>query len=516
MFSLNLNSALPEIVPCSTQTEAALTLYECLKRTASFLMYIENKGHPLSLSTLCFFHNSIMSAWLQFSWLTAPNAIVRSVVEEVRQYCEILEFHIEYLSTKQHATSLLNISDSITNKYRALQTLEDISTKTFASSQDSRLRLRSLVRLRWIRDQQANLFGFSSYMAQREQRDMRCSSESAYTFLQALDQRFSRAFSASERQTIFRAPNDICQSVPLLSISHVFKTLEYIVKTHLGLSFNGPATLDQSSIDLAVIEVLYGSAVIGVIQIDIRHHSFLRYNQTIPIARRITVGDQSQTPIALVSFRFELGADLMSLQDMVSFFHEMGHAIDHILEESPDPTESGLTSRPIDELEVCARWMEAFVLQSEFLRYASEGMSPSKKRILSSAVSSLTRERYLAHLPFQLATAAFDILLYRIPVDSLRPERLVDFAHQTVTRDFELLSKISPADISLQMDVSHVDRYQCANHCYLWSHSLSCDADATSVSAIPVAGGLHEELTKICSREPLSRAERLAETLTSK
>jgi len=512
MFSINLDGELPEAVPCSTQGEAALTLRECLKFTASFL----DKDGPFSLSTLCFLHNGIMGSWLQFSWLTAPEAVVLGTVEEVKRCCEILEFRIGHLSTKRRTISLLDSSDAVTGKYKALQALEDISTRTFCSSRDSGLRLRSLVRLRRVRDQQANLYGFSSYMALREQRDMRCGSESAYMFLQALDQRFARDVSVSDRRIIFRAPDDVCQSVPLLPVSRVFASLEHIVRARLGLSLSWPKTLDQSSVDLAIVKVFCGSNLIGVIQIDVRPHSSLRRNQTIPIARRVTVGDQFQTPIALVSFRFKLGADLISLQDTVSFFHEMGHAIDHILEKSPDPTKGGLTSRPIDELEVCARWIEAFALLPEFLQCASEGMSTSNKRILASAVSSLTRERYLAYLPFQVATAAFDILLYSIPIDRSRSERLAEIAYQSVARDFELLSGISLADISLQMDVSHIDRYQCANHCYLWSHSLSCGTDVTSTSAIPAAGGLYEELTKACIREPLPRAERLVATLTSK
>ncbi len=103
-------------------------------------------------------------------------------------------------------------------------------------------------------------------------------------------------------------------------------------------------------------------------------------NFTLSIRNRTNWGTFVQRPVAHVSCRFQTdrnGVGLITFQNIHSLFHEVGHAVNHLLIKKRISNQAGLEYLPIERLEQFSMWFEKWAYHPDF--GPQMGLSPSEQ-----------------------------------------------------------------------------------------------------------------------------------------
>ncbi|MEV8327645.1 M3 family metallopeptidase [Kitasatospora sp. NPDC056731] len=153
------------------------------------------------------------------------------------------------------------------------------------------------------------------------------------------------------------------RTVPQLPLDGCLEFITEIVRKVFGLTLSrSPA----SDLTLLTFRVLSAGQEIGTINCDLwdADGKALRANHTKGIRNRTDWSGIVQRPVAHVSCRFTRdgsGADRITFQNAHSLFHELGHAVNHLLIRKRISNQSGLDYLPLERLEYLSMWFEKWV-----------------------------------------------------------------------------------------------------------------------------------------------------------
>ncbi|GGF89957.1 MULTISPECIES: M3 family metallopeptidase [Cysteiniphilum] len=187
-----------------------------------------------------------------------------------------------------------------------------------------------------------------------------------------------------------------------------------------------------------------------------------------------------QTPVAYVTCNFmpaNEGADaLLTHNDVLTLFHEFGHALQHILTQVEYLPVSGINGVEWDAVELPSQFMENFCWCEEGLQLLSQHVETKQslpKELFQKLVASRQYQSGLAMLR-QLEFALFDMQLHQSSVEDLDIHQIIEDVRQSTA-----LLEV-PKFNRFENGFSHIfaGGYAAGYYSYKWAEVLSSDAFA--------------------------------------
>lgn len=490
----------------SNPHESARQLRDCLLLYNNYCEQAERETSVWGASEDEYPYSVLRASYLLHAWLTynePPSADLRKAQCILKSAKQNLKSCSAIFGSRSEAVLESGAEGS---QYERLQALKAIEVSTVASFGKSVLKekLRLMIQLRKVRDEQAKIIGFERYFDLRQQYDLSAGEETIYAFLGGLDEGMSSSpLGAMAIPNQVEEHRDIKQS---LAMDGVFQLVEQVLKDDIGLNVRRLTSLASARDTIFILEISIGRSVIGHILYDLRAPlSKPEGNRTIAIACHQKSGELAQLPIALCSCNSSTDG-LISFEMLISIFHELGHALDHLLD-----SQCGLPDRAIDELEVASRYMETLLVKS-VADGRFEAMFPLvlTKQYRRYIRMTLLRQ-HVWEMPAELLSAYFDLSVYTSPAMS-RIEHVAKTFERSRSK-IATAAAISFESMLRRFDVASVGKYQCATYSYLWSNSFSGEAVINNTAKV-VAGGMHALLTKNVDRTAWERSSKLLKILT--
>src|SRR5690606_26556806 len=189
-----------------------------------------------------------------------------------------------------------------------------------------------------------------------------------------------------------------------------------------------------------------------------------------------------QTPVAYLVCNFNPpvgnAPSLLTHSDVVTLFHEFGHALHHLLTEVDYPSLAGIHGVAWDAVELPSQFMENFTWLPEVLRSMARHYKTNEPLHEDKIAALIGSRRFLAALAMlrQLEFALFDFRLHR------------DYAPQRGGRVLELLDEVRnevavikpPAYNRFPSTFGHIfgGGYAAGYYSYKWAEVLAADAFA--------------------------------------
>lgn len=190
------------------------------------------------------------------------------------------------------------------------------------------------------------------------------------------------------------------------------------------------------------------------------------------------LSNNKQTPSAFVVCNFPASSDkqksLLRHSDVVTLFHEMGHALHHLLTKVKEPFVSGINGVAWDTVEFPSQFLEYFSYEEEVLQIFAKHYK-TKEVLPNDAIAKLINARNfqsaLGTLR-QVEFALFDFKLYQELRDAKGVQDLLD----DIRNNYSVM--IPPSYNKFQNGFSHIfaGGYSAGYYSYKWAEVLSADA----------------------------------------
>lgn len=190
------------------------------------------------------------------------------------------------------------------------------------------------------------------------------------------------------------------------------------------------------------------------------------------------VGDKEELATAYIVCNFPTSSatspSLLRHSDVVTLFHEMGHALHHILSKVGEPFVSGINGVAWDTVEFPSQFLEYFAYDKEVLQMFAIHYQ-THEVLDDDAIEKLIRARnFQSSLSTirQLEFALFDFKLHQKLYSEIGVQELLD----SVRRDISVIQP--PSYNKFQNGFSHIfaGGYAAGYYSYKWAEVLSADA----------------------------------------
>jgi len=185
-----------------------------------------------------------------------------------------------------------------------------------------------------------------------------------------------------------------------------------------------------------------------------------------------------QTPSAFVVCNFPASSkeqkSLLRHSDVVTLFHEMGHALHHLLSKVNEPFVSGINGVAWDTVEFPSQFLEYFSFSKEVLKIFAKHYQ-TKEVLDDEAINKLIKARnFQSALSTirQVEFALFDFKLYQSAKTKQEVQDLLD----DIRNKYSVLTP--PSYNKFQNGFSHIfaGGYSAGYYSYKWAEVLSADA----------------------------------------
>lgn len=188
---------------------------------------------------------------------------------------------------------------------------------------------------------------------------------------------------------------------------------------------------------------------------------------------------ETQLPTAYIVCNFPQSTDttpsLLRHSDVVTLFHEMGHALHHLLSEVKEPYVSGIAGVAWDTVEFPSQFLEYFSYDKEVLKLFAKHYETGE--VLDDAAINriINAKNFQSSLAMvrQIEFALFDFKLYQ---KLYKTEEEVQNLLDSVREEFAAM--IPPSYNKFQNGFSHIfaGGYSAGYYSYKWAEVLSADA----------------------------------------
>ncbi|MGL4996765.1 MAG: M3 family metallopeptidase, partial [Deefgea sp.] len=189
-----------------------------------------------------------------------------------------------------------------------------------------------------------------------------------------------------------------------------------------------------------------------------------------------------QTPVALIVCNFASGVDgkdaMLPHDDVITLFHEMGHALHHLLTEVDELEVSGISGVEWDAVELPSQFMENFCWEWQVLPALTHHIESGEAlpRPLFDKMLAAKNFHSGSGLQRQLYFSIFDMALHQ-KSEAVSAGDLTTFAHAVQQ---ELALPLPPEYNRFPQSFSHIfaGGYAAGYYSYKWAEVLSADAYA--------------------------------------
>ncbi len=246
------------------------------------------------------------------------------------------------------------------------------------------------------------------------------------------------------------------------------------------------------------------SRVIGRLYIDLESRKGKRGGAWMNnwITHHIDSKKRRVLPVAFIVANFAPSLNgrvsLLRPSDVVTLFHEMGHALHHLLSRVDEPFVSGINGVEWDAVEFPSQFLENFAYESEVLREFAVDYR-SKKVLSTQMIERLKLSKNFQSamgMIRQIEFSLFDIMIHLDRYDSKKVQEILD----SIRDKYSVLKP--PKYNKFQWGFSHIfaGGYAAGYYSYKWAEVLSADAFFKFVDS----GIFNEALSKSYYDEILS------------
>ncbi len=271
-----------------------------------------------------------------------------------------------------------------------------------------------------------------------------------------------------------------------------------------GLEFEKVKTTvwDES---VSCYEISKDSKLIGRVYLDLEAREGKRGGAWMDewVTHHIDENGKTIYPIAFIVANFppstKKSPSLLRHSDIVTLFHEMGHALHHLLSQVKEPMVSGISGVEWDAVEFPSQFLENFAYEEEVLKefaYHYETKEPLSKEMIDKLKKAKNFQSAMAMVR-QLEFGLFDILIHMGVKSSKEVQRVLDEVRDEV-------SVIKPPKYNkFQWGFSHIfaGGYAAGYYSYKWAEVLSADAFFIFVDS----GIYNDEISESFIKEVLSK-----------
>ncbi|MCD4757361.1 MAG: M3 family metallopeptidase [Arcobacteraceae bacterium] len=190
------------------------------------------------------------------------------------------------------------------------------------------------------------------------------------------------------------------------------------------------------------------------------------------------IDDKQQLPTAYIVCNFPTSSDtspsLLRHSDVVTLFHEMGHALHHILSKVGQPFVSGINGVAWDTVEFPSQFLEYFSYDKDVLKMFAKHYKTNEV-LDDAAIDKLIKARnFQSSLSTirQIEFALFDFKLHQELYNEEQTQELLD----TIREEISVIKP--PVYSRFQNGFSHIfaGGYAAGYYSYKWAEVLSADA----------------------------------------
>ena len=183
-------------------------------------------------------------------------------------------------------------------------------------------------------------------------------------------------------------------------------------------------------------------------------------------------------PVAYIVCNFapsnKKNPSLLKHSDVVTLFHEMGHALHHLLSRVQEPFISGISGVEWDGVEFPSQFLEEFAYEEDVLKLFAKHYKTSKTLPKDMIKNLIKAKNFLAAMSMlrQLEFALFDIKIHKKPYSKKDVQKILDNIRKKT-------SIIKPPKYNkFQCSFTHIfaGGYACGYYSYKWAEVLSSDA----------------------------------------
>jgi len=372
-----------------------------------------------------------------------------------------------------------------------------------------------------LRSEEARLLGYDNYAALRLQTRMADDAEQVLAFLRELAARAKpwaerdlaelRTWAAEHLNLASLEPWDIAYASERLresrfdysedEVKHyfteprvlegLFQVIETLFKVRLRDCEIAVWHADARGVQ---VETLQGE-VLGHLYLDLYARTGKQGGAWVDSERnRRAVAGGAQTPVVYLTCNFarpQLGTNkpaLLTHDDVITLFHEMGHALHALLGEIDEPAASAFAAVEWDAIELPSQFMENFCWEWRVLQQLTNHVDTGEPlpRALFDRMTAARHFQSGMQTVRQIEFSLFDMLLYT-RADSATISQVMDTLH-TVRQEVAVL--FPPSWHRFPHAFSHIfaGGYGAGYYSYKWAEVLSADAfeafeEAASTSA---------------------------------
>lgn len=270
---------------------------------------------------------------------------------------------------------------------------------------------------------------------------------------------------------------------PYFPIYHVLKGLFALLMKLFQIHIKPTETCEVWHPDVQVFVVYVDRDLRGYLYLDLYARPHKREGAWMDVAqpRRLRKDGTFQHPIAFVTCNFSAAAPdtpaLLLHEDVVTLFHEMGHALHHVLTQINYVGVSGTQGVAWDAVEFPSQFLECFaweplVLQNMSCHYQTrEALNESDIQALQASRAFQSGMQLLK----QLELALFDFRLH-LEFDPNQDQTQIQKLLDEIREQTSLLP--TPRFNRFQNGFAHIfaDSYAAGYYSYLWAEVLAADA----------------------------------------
>lgn len=165
---------------------------------------------------------------------------------------------------------------------------------------------------------------------------------------------------------------------------------------------------------------------------------------------------------------------LLRPDDVVTFFHEMGHALHHLLTEIDEPFVSGINGVEWDAVEFPSQFLENFAYEREALEFFAKHYQtnePLPEEMLQKLIDTKNFQSAMGTIR-QLEFAIFDLKIHKDCPNEEGVQKILDDVRK------EIAVNIPPDYNRFQNGFSHIfaGGYSAGYYSYKWAELLSANA----------------------------------------
>lgn len=198
--------------------------------------------------------------------------------------------------------------------------------------------------------------------------------------------------------------------------------------------------------------------------------------------KKVDAGRSSLPPIATITCNFQNALPgqnqaRLTHDDVITLFHETGHALQHVLTSVDYLSISGIEHVPWDAVEICSQFLENYCWDKEVIKMLSSHAitkEPLPSKILDKMLESRNFQAAIG-LMRQIQFGLFDLYLHAKDIEGVLDIKSIAKILADIREDYALYPV--PGYDRFANSFSHIfaGGYAAGYYSYLWAEMISCD-----------------------------------------